>query len=139
MLHAGGVGELLDPGEIGPAHRRGDADGDPGRCRGGHAAGLAAGQPRDHRARLALKVVDLDELGEDLGDRLHRLRDHRGRAERGHRAGNVDDRAQTELLADVGAGRGHEVFRLLGRRREDSTSSTHLSSVMAGLGPAIHV
>ena len=61
----------------------------------------SAPQPGDDGAGLALQVVDLDELGQQLGDGPHRLRHHDRGAERRHGARHVDDRPQAQAAPDV--------------------------------------
>jgi hypothetical protein len=80
----------------------------------GNAAGAArrdesrfgARQAGDDAARLPLELVHLDELGRDGGHGGDRFRHHDRGAECRHRSGDVDDRPQAKLLADVAATRG---------------------------------
>jgi hypothetical protein len=107
VFHPGGIRQLFDPRQVGAGHAAGDGNGDPCRAGGGDAAGLRSGRARNRGAGAPVQLVDLDELGEDSVDSLHRLRHHDRGTERGHGAGDIDDAAQAELRTDVGSVRGH--------------------------------
>jgi hypothetical protein len=102
VLQAGRVWQALDAGEVRARHRAGDRERDAGGSRRRDVAGLRSGRARDHRRGLALEIVDLDELRQDLRNRLDHLRRGDRGAERRHGAGHVDDGAKPSRGADRG-------------------------------------
>ncbi|MNU94601.1 hypothetical protein D3C71_845880 [compost metagenome] len=101
VLFRGHIGQLFDGQKIVAGdrtrHRKADAGGAGGR----DETGLAARQPRNHRACLALQIVDLDKLRQDGRHGFNRFRNDDGSAERGHGARDVDDRAKADPASDI--------------------------------------
>lgn len=101
VLQAGRIRQPFDGGKIGAGHRGGDRQADRCRAGSGDEARLRAGEFGDDLAGAAMEVAHLDELGEDRRNRLDRLWNDYGSAERGHGSGDVDDRAEAKVGTDI--------------------------------------
>lgn len=119
------IRQPLDRQQIITGDCAGDGERNAGRAGGGDEARLAAGQPGDDGACLALQVVDLDEVRQHRCHRLDRFwNDDRG-AEAGHGARYIDDRAKAERRADIS---GHGDLQDSGSKNETWGGRSSVSS-----------